>query len=72
MEIDLKIAQGILDYFGGEDARVSVEYWKEGHSGEGYYVYSTEYPEDGAVYLGMTEGQEMLAKYRDSRGGQSA
>ncbi len=64
-EIDLKIAQGLLEYFGGADANVTLVYWKEGHSGEGYYCYCTDYPEEGAEYLGMTEDQTIIKEMRE-------
>lgn len=67
MEIDLKIAEGILEAFGGEDANMSLVYWEDGHSGEGYYIYCSDYPEDGAIYLGMTEDQKTVSEYRSKK-----
>ena len=55
MEIDIRIAKEILDAFGGEDAKMTLVYCEDGHSGEGYYIYCSDYPEDGAIYLGMAE-----------------
>lgn len=64
LEIDHRIAKEILEYFGGEEANVTIQWWKEGHSGAGFYIWCTDYPEDGAVYLGMTEDQKTIEDYR--------
>lgn len=31
-----------------------IVYCQYGHSGEGYYVYEDEYPEEGSIYFGET------------------
>lgn len=67
VEIDLRIAQEVLEYFGGEEANVTLSYGQEGHSGEGFYIGCTEYPEEGAVYLGMTEDQKTISDYRKQK-----
>lgn len=46
-------AQTIVDFFGGEDSLVTVTECESGHSGPGLYVHSTEYPDDGSIFLGQ-------------------
>ncbi|MEE9610433.1 MAG: hypothetical protein V3W19_04235, partial [Desulfatiglandales bacterium] len=48
----------VLTFLDCEDARnARVQYFKGGHSGDGYYGYCTEYPDEGAAYLGVSYGQ---------------
>lgn len=54
-EIDFRQAKALLELFGGEPTAYTVYYDKNGHSGKGVYAYVTEYPEDGAWYLGETD-----------------
>lgn len=68
MELNLKMAKEIVTYFGGDkDTSVTLAYWTDGHSGEGLYVYCSDYPEDGAMYIGMTEDQKTISEYRKKR-----
>lgn len=68
VNLNLKQVNEIVDFLGGdEESEVTVQYWKEGHSGEGTYVFLSEYPEEGAVYLGLTEDQSSTLEYRRSR-----
>lgn len=56
MKFTLKEAQELFDFFGGEDAEVTVEEVNnDGHSGKGLYAFFTEYPEEGSVFLGRKE-----------------
>jgi len=52
--IDMKQTAELLDLFGGEPTEFTVMQCN-GHSGPGLYAYVTEYPEDGASYLGKTD-----------------
>lgn len=33
------------------ETELTIVYLKDGHSGEGYYFYMTEYPEEGSMKL---------------------
>ena len=50
----MKQTAELLDLFGGEPTEFTVMQCN-GHSGPGLYAYVTEYPEDGASYLGKTD-----------------
>ncbi|MBI5749408.1 MAG: hypothetical protein HZA00_09815 [Nitrospinae bacterium] len=51
----LRIIKELLNFFGGEDAEVTVEEVNnDGHSGKGLYVFFDEYPEEGSVFLGRS------------------
>lgn len=52
--IDMKQTAELLDLFGGEPTEFTVMQCN-GPSGPGLYAYVTEYPEDGASYLGKTD-----------------
>ena len=52
--IDMKQTAELLDLFGGEATEFTVMQCN-GHSGPGLYAYVTEYPEDGASFLGKTD-----------------
>lgn len=52
--IDMKQAAELLDLFGGEPTEFTVMQCN-GHRGPGLYAYVTEYPEDGASFLGKTD-----------------
>ena len=66
--IDMKQAAGLLDLFGGESTEFTVMQCN-GHSGHGLYAYVTEYPEEGASYLGKTdcEAQPALRAQADAQ-----
>ena len=53
--IDMKQAAALLELFGGEPTEFTVVQCPDGHSGQGLYAYGTEYPEDGASFLGKTD-----------------
>lgn len=54
-EIRLDYAQTmrLMALFGGQPGEISLMQG-EGHSGAGIYAYFSEYPEEGAFYLGQT------------------
>ena len=53
LSFQLEQAQELVDYFGGDtETEVQVGYSKKGHSGEGLYAWDSDYPEDGAMFLG--------------------
>lgn len=45
-----KQQQETIDYFGDE---ATVAFCAEGHSGPGWYVWSTECSQEGSVFLGL-------------------
>ncbi len=47
VEFDLKAAQRLLDFFGGDDTLVSVDYAKDGR----LMAWASEYPEEGSIPL---------------------
>ena len=49
--LNLFQAQRLLDFFGGEDADILVEWHDKGHSGPGVYAWLAEYPEEGSIML---------------------
>ena len=60
MRIDFKQATQLLELFGGGAAEVILiqvdkECGGNWHSGEGLYAYYEACPEEGAVYLGITD-----------------
>lgn len=60
IHIDFRQASDLLDLFGGEPGEFVLT-WGVGHSGEGLYAHVPDYPEEGAHYLGKTDG------YADAR-----
>ncbi|MHA3090826.1 hypothetical protein [Acinetobacter brisouii] len=36
---------------------MAIEWWNDGHSGAGYYCYYSDYPEEGAIFLGEEAAQ---------------
>lgn len=57
IEITLKQAQALVEYFGGETEQTLtlVEGDESFHSGKGLYVHD-EYPEHGCLFLGKEVG----------------
>jgi Mn-containing catalase len=55
---DFKMATELLDMFGGEPGEVTV-CLGDGHSGKGVYAYWTEIPEEGTVFLGVSDDEAM-------------
>ena len=53
-------AQALLEMFGGDDeTRITVAVGDAlSHSGPGLYAYHTEYPDEGALFLGPEGEQE--------------
>lgn len=41
----------LLAFFGGDDAKLSVEFHENGHDGPGVYAWITDYPEEGSIRL---------------------
>lgn len=52
--IDLKQATDLLAMFGGEPSEITLQV-TAGRSGNGLYAHYTEYPEEGAIFLGKTD-----------------
>jgi hypothetical protein len=63
IEITLRQAEKLVEFFGGHDGEVSVierpAAWSDQPAG--LYAYCTEYPDEGAQYLGPTEVDDDLA-----------
>ena len=53
--IDFKQATELLEMFGGEPCEVTLRVTKD-YGGPGLYAHYTEYPEEGAAFLGVTDG----------------
>lgn len=52
LNINLKQAQELVEFFGGdENCEMYVEFG-DGHSGKGLYACCSDYPEEGSVFLG--------------------
>ena len=63
IEIDFKQATMLLEMYGGEACSLMlIEGDKSYHSGEGLYVFSTDYPEEGFVFLGKTNEEAIPQK----------
>ena len=62
--VDYRQACDILAMFGGEPGEVTLQRG-DGHSGKGLYASYTEYPEEGANYLGETDGEAMPEPSKD-------
>ncbi len=54
--LDFKQATELLEMFGGEPSTVTLAPG-DGHSGKGLYAYWSEIPEEGAIYLGVTDDE---------------
>ena len=52
--VDFKQATDLLAMFGGEPAEITLEMCS-GHQGPGLYAHFTDYPEEGSVFLGLTD-----------------
>lgn len=50
--VSLEVALGFLTMFGGDETDMTLAFIEDGHSGTGFYCWCTEYPEDGAEFLG--------------------
>lgn len=63
VEITLRQALALVDFFGGSDAEITIQYFGPGEMktelGEecpaGIYAWCSDYPDEGACYLGPTE-----------------
>lgn len=51
--VSLAVASALVETFGGEETDMTVAFIENGHSGPGFYSWCTEYPEDGAEFLGQ-------------------
>jgi hypothetical protein len=64
MQFTLGQAETLLSFFGGSNADMTVEYFPLGHwpdipdARAGLYVYCTEYPDEGAQWLGAEDNSE--------------
>lgn len=67
IKIDFKQATELLAMFGGEPTEYTLVYG-EGHGGRGLYVYGSEYPEDGAGYLGESDAEAVPATHPTQQG----
>lgn len=61
LQITLRQTEKLLAFFGGHDTEVSVAQARPDQQ-PGLYAWCTEYPEEGAVYLGPTEVDDALAQ----------
>lgn len=54
MVFTLEQAQALVDFFGGDtESTMTVVIGDcDAHSGQGLYVYCTDYPEEGSFFLG--------------------
>jgi hypothetical protein len=55
MEIKLLQAMALVAVFGGDKKSSMTVVAGDGHSGKGLYACSTDYPEEGSVFLGPSE-----------------
>ena len=63
VEIDFKQATELFKMYGNEACSLTlIEGDKSYHSGEGLYVFSTDYPEEGLVFLGKTDEEAIPQK----------
>jgi hypothetical protein len=49
--LTLHQAQTIVEFFGGEESIVTITESDTGHSGPGLYLHSTEYADEGSIFL---------------------
>lgn len=66
MQITLRQVETLLAFFGGSNADMTVEYFPANHwpdnptAPAGLYVYCTEYPDEGALWLGEENNDEAI------------
>lgn len=66
MQFTLRQVETLLAFFGGANADMTVEYFPANHwpdnptAPAGLYVYLTEYPEEGAQWLGREDNSEEI------------
>lgn len=74
IEITLRQAKALVEFFGGYDGEVSImerpAVWDD--QPEGLYAYCTEYPDEGSQYLGPTEVDDDLAMNGEPANAQAA
>lgn len=54
IELNLSQARQLVEFFGGDDAQVTVADWSrstKAHDGPGIYAYIADYPEEGSIRL---------------------
>jgi hypothetical protein len=56
IDLDFKQATEFLAMFGGEPSEITLTQG-DGHSGKGIYAHYTEYPEEGAEFLGVSDSE---------------
>jgi hypothetical protein len=57
--LNLHQAQQLLEFFGGEDASVTVsKLHNHAHSGPGVYAWLTEHPDEGSIKLDEEPGTD--------------
>jgi hypothetical protein len=56
--IDFRQATDLLAMFGGEPNEITLQFG-EGHSGRGMYASYTDMPEEGAIFLGVSDQEAM-------------
>lgn len=61
LQITLRQAEKLLAFFGGHDTEVSVAQARPDQP-PGLYAWCTEYPEEGAAYLGPSDVDDDLAE----------
>lgn len=66
MQFTLRQVETLLAFFGGANADMTVEYFPANHwpdnptAPAGLYVYCTEYPDEGALWLGEENNDEAI------------
>ena len=68
VQIDFKQATELLAMFGGEPSEITLSI-VDGHEGKGLYAYFTDYPEEGSIYLGVSDEEaEPIEAAHDIKG----
>jgi hypothetical protein len=68
--VSLEVAKALVELFGGEETDMTVEFIRGGHSGDGFYCWCTDYPEDGAEFLGRASEDSYLSSLATLEDGQ--
>ena len=58
VSLDFKQATELLEMFGGEPGEITLT-TGDGHSGKGLYGYCTDQPQEGAIFLGVSDEEAM-------------
>lgn len=69
--IDFKQATDLLAMFGGEPNEITLQVG-EGHSGRGMYASYTDMPEEGTIFLGVSDQEAMPEPQAEPAAGEQA